>query len=129
MRPRAPSREARGRPGSQNAGCSPAGAGADPAATRCPPALLPSVLRAHPVLELATEDGSVSVEMDPEDEWRVRQIIEEDGMRCAAGGRASVAGVLEGGAACCCVAAGCCAPCPHTLPPLPYAASCRTVGW
>lgn len=40
-----------------------------------------SVLRAHPVLELATEDGSVSVEMDPEDEWRVRQQIEEDGMR------------------------------------------------
>lgn len=43
--------------------------------------LLRSVLRAHPVRELATEDNSVNVEMDPEDEWHARQQIEEDGMR------------------------------------------------
>ena len=43
-----------------------------------------SVLRAYPVREMATEDDSINVEMDPEDEWRVRQQIDEAGMRCAA---------------------------------------------
>lgn len=40
-----------------------------------------SVLRAHPVREVVTEDNAINVEMDPEDEWTVRQQIEEAGMR------------------------------------------------
>lgn len=92
-----------------------------------PPALLLSVLRAHPVLELATENGSVSVEMNPEDEWRVRQIIEEDCMRCAA------AGPGGGSSRDTCSALPLrLAAVPQVLTPccsLPNAASCRTVGW
>jgi len=30
---------------------------------------------------MATEDNAINVEMDPEDEWTVRQQIEEAGMR------------------------------------------------
>jgi hypothetical protein len=33
------------------------------------------------VRELATEDDSINVEQDPEDQWRVRQAIEGAGMR------------------------------------------------
>lgn len=40
-----------------------------------------SVLHAHPVRELATEDDSINVEMDPEDEWRMRQQVADSGMR------------------------------------------------
>jgi hypothetical protein len=59
----------------------------------CPPSPFPqppptpnfltrnSVLRACPVRELATEDGAVNVEMDPEDEWRVRQELAGRGLR------------------------------------------------
>lgn len=37
---------------------------------------LPQVSRAFPVRELCTEDDSVNVEMDSEDEFRVRQEVE-----------------------------------------------------
>lgn len=56
----------------------------------CPLHLLPaspchtplcSVLRAHPVRELAAEDGRTDVEMDSEDEWHVRQQIQAAGLR------------------------------------------------
>ncbi|KAL4433628.1 hypothetical protein ABPG75_000069 [Micractinium tetrahymenae] len=40
-----------------------------------------SVLEAHPVREVGTEDNSVNVEMDPEDEWAVRQRIDAAGLR------------------------------------------------
>lgn len=40
-----------------------------------------SVLRAYPVQEVSTEDNSINVEMDPEDEWRVRQQIDAEGLR------------------------------------------------
>lgn len=47
-----------------------------------PAACLPgSVLHAHPVRELATEDDSINVEMDPEDEFCVRQRIDAAGLR------------------------------------------------
>eukprot|EP00887_Chlorella_sp_A99_P005114 scaffold25.g5114.t1 len=40
-----------------------------------------SVLRALPVRELATEDDSVNVEMDPEDEFRARDSVSSSGLR------------------------------------------------
>ncbi|KAL4450629.1 hypothetical protein ABPG77_000985 [Micractinium sp. CCAP 211/92] len=40
-----------------------------------------SVLEAHPVQESSTEDDSVNVEMDPADEWAVRQQIHAAGLR------------------------------------------------
>lgn len=81
----------------------------------CPPAVPPcrSVLRAHPVQELATEDNSINVEMDPEDEWRVRQQIEDDGMRWVPEALADKSRGRQQG----CLA--------HVMPRVP----CRVIGW
>lgn len=40
--------------------------------------LVTRVLKAFPVRELMTEDDSINVEMDPEDEFRVRESITTD---------------------------------------------------
>ncbi|KAK9818670.1 hypothetical protein WJX74_002471 [Apatococcus lobatus] len=40
------------------------------------------VLKAYPVKELQTEDDRINVEMDPEDDFQVRQLIEKDNLRC-----------------------------------------------
>ncbi len=46
--------------------------------------------RAFPVRELAVDTATINVEMDPEDEFRVRSAIAADhGMQCAARARAA----------------------------------------
>jgi len=48
------------------------------------------VQRAFPVRELAVDTATINVEMDPEDEFRVRSAIAADhGMQCAARARAA----------------------------------------
>ncbi|KAK9865967.1 hypothetical protein WJX84_011457 [Apatococcus fuscideae] len=40
------------------------------------------VLKAYPGIELQTEDDRINVEMDPEDDFRVRQLMQQENMRC-----------------------------------------------
>ena len=39
------------------------------------------VLKAYPVKELQTEDDRINVEMDPEDDFKIRQLIDSDNLR------------------------------------------------
>ncbi len=41
------------------------------------------ILKAYPGVELQTEDDRINVEMDPEDDFRVRQQMQQENMRCA----------------------------------------------